>query len=94
MSESRKAFKAIVKGRVQGVSFRYYTKQKADQLGIKGEVRNLPDGSVYVRAEASEPAITEFRNFLTRGPRMAHVEDILLEWYEDLKYDKFFEITF
>ncbi|HNU41845.1 MAG TPA: acylphosphatase, partial [Cyclobacteriaceae bacterium] len=42
----------LVTGTVQGVYYRASTKQKADELGIKGFVRNQPDGSVYIEAEA------------------------------------------
>ncbi|OGL44877.1 MAG: hypothetical protein A2161_20810 [Candidatus Schekmanbacteria bacterium RBG_13_48_7] len=90
----QKAFQAIVKGRVQGVNFRYYTKLKADELGIKGEVKNLPDGSVYVRAEADEEILKEFQTFISNGPKLARVDDISFTYYSDFKYDLSFKITY
>lgn len=44
-------------GRVQGVGFRYYAVQKANQLGLTGWVRNLSDGSVEMEVEGQEPHI-------------------------------------
>jgi len=94
MTTQKKAFEAIVKGRVQGVSFRYYTKKKADELGVTGEVKNLSDGTVFVRAEASDNIIKEFQNFISTGPTLAHVEEIELNWYHEFKNDKSFHITY
>lgn len=63
-------------GRVQGVGFRYYTKQKADLLGIRGFVKNKPDGSVYIEAEAGGDAMNEFLAFCRQGPPLARVINI------------------
>ena len=66
--------KAItIYGRVQGVGFRYYTKLKADLLGIRGFVKNQPDGSVYIEAEAGADAMNEFLAFCRKGPPLARV---------------------
>ena len=61
-------------GRVQGVGFRWWTRRTADQLGIAGSVRNLPDGTVEVRAAGPSDALQEFESRLRRGPRSASVE--------------------
>ena len=50
----------IFKGRVQGVGFRYTARDFADEAGIVGWVKNLPDGSVQMVAEGAEPAIEDF----------------------------------
>ena len=63
----------IVRGRVQGVGFRYFAVQAARECGIVGTVRNLPDGSVEAFAEGSERALSEFRARLERGPSYASV---------------------
>ena len=68
--------KLIIKGRVQGVFFRRFAKQTADSIGIKGYVRNLPDGSVEVVAECSEPKLKEFLVFCRKGPKGANVTNI------------------
>jgi len=66
----------IVKGRVQGVGFRYFAIRAARQAGVAGTVRNLPDGSVEAIAEGSEEAVAEFRTLLERGPSYAHVTQV------------------
>lgn len=70
------AFTARIHGRVQGVGFRYHTQTRARSLGIVGWVRNRRDGTVEVRAEGDESALTEFRRYLKQGPPTAHVERV------------------
>ena len=54
----------IFYGRVQGVGFRYYAVNKANQLGLTGWVRNLPDGTVKMEVQGNEPSIDELIIFL------------------------------
>ncbi len=62
-------------GRVQGVGFRYYILQKAHKLHIKGFVRNEPDGTVYIEAEApDEKTMNIFIEYLKQGPALARVD--------------------
>jgi acylphosphatase len=63
----------IVKGRVQGVGYRYFAIRAAAGCGVVGTVRNMPDGSVEAVAEGTDQAIAEFRRELSRGPSYAHV---------------------
>ena len=56
-----------VKGRVQGVGYRYYVADGAQQSDLKGFVRNMPDGSVQVIAEGSEDSLLEFVQVFTCG---------------------------
>jgi acylphosphatase len=63
----------IVKGRVQGVGFRYFAIRAAAGCGVVGTVRNMPDGSVEAIAEGSDKAVEEFRQELVRGPSYAKV---------------------
>ena len=65
-----------VKGRVQGVFFRASTKHTADHLGIRGEVKNLPDGSVWIAAEGEESVVEAFIAWCRQGPPLAKVTDI------------------
>lgn len=69
-----------IRGRVQGVSFRYYTQREAKQLGLTGWVRNENDGSVSVVAEGSEDDLNHLLDFLREGPRMAVVKDVSVNW--------------
>jgi acylphosphatase len=75
-----KRVEANVRGRVQGVSFRYYTQREAKQLGLTGWVRNENNGSVSVVAEGHEVDLNRLLDFLRRGPRMAVVEDVSVNW--------------
>lgn len=71
---------AIVHGRVQGVSFRYYTRQKARELGLVGYVRNQADGTVEVVAEGPRQEVERFLAFLQTGQRPAFVTRVQARW--------------
>ncbi len=71
-----KAFRAVVHGRVQGVGFRYSARSMASRLGVRGFVRNEPDGSVYVEGEGSAAAVDAMIDWLRKGPPHAHVTDV------------------
>jgi acylphosphatase len=71
---------AIVKGRVQGVNFRWYTRQTAERLGLAGYARNMPDGSVQVLAEGERPALEELIAFLREGSPSSYVDSVDVEW--------------
>jgi acylphosphatase len=62
-----------VKGKVQGVSYRVTTKAVADQLGIRGFVKNEPNGDVYIEAEAEESLMEMFLEWCEEGPDPARV---------------------
>lgn len=72
--EVRCAF--LISGHVQGVGFRWWTRQRAEALGIRGMVRNLPDGRVRVDAEGNAAALARFRDLLREGPSTAQVAEI------------------
>lgn len=82
---------AKVIGKVQGVGFRFSTKQVAMELGIGGIVRNESDGSVYVEANGSKEQIDHFIEALRKGPSPAsEVDKVLVKYEESLKVrDKF-----
>ncbi len=71
--------RCIVRGRVQGVWFRRYTQNVANELGISGWVRNLEDGSVEVEASVPEELFESFIAALRKGPPLARVDDIEIE---------------
>jgi len=70
-------------GRVQGIGFRYATREKARELGVKGWVKNLPTGNVYVEAEGGEEPLEKFLDFCRRGPAWSEVEKIEYEFSDD-----------
>jgi acylphosphatase len=70
----------IVRGRVQGVGYRYFVERIAGELGLDGYARNLDDGSVEVYAVGPPGAIAELSGCLWKGPRWADVRGV--EEYE------------
>ena len=69
-----------VYGSVQGVSFRYYAKKKAEGIGIKGYVMNCPDGTVEIEAEGNEELLRGFLEWCRQGPSSARVDDVKFQW--------------
>ena len=63
----------LVRGRVQGVGYRYFVLQQAEGLGVAGFARNLPDGSVEVVAEADDAVLQQLEAHLRTGPSFAKV---------------------
>ena len=63
-----------VTGKVQGVSFRAVTKMVADQMGVRGMIRNESDGSVFIEAEGDEVSLDVFLEWCHDGPDRAVVE--------------------
>lgn len=71
-----KACTAVIRGRVQGVGFRYSTRKIATELGVTGWVSNQPDGSVRVWAQGAAASVDQLMMFLHRGPGGASVTSI------------------
>jgi acylphosphatase len=70
----------LVRGRVQGVGFRWFVSRQAQTLGVTGYVRNLMDGSVEVLASSADPAVLQrLEESLGRGPRGAAVVSVQRE---------------
>lgn len=65
-----------IRGVVQGVGFRWWTRRLAGELGVGGTVRNCPDGSVEVRARAPEAVVEAFARGLAEGPPMSVVDSV------------------
>lgn len=65
-----------ITGKVQGVFFRASTKAVADQMGVKGLVKNEKDGTVYIEAEADESTLALFVDWCNEGPDKAKVENV------------------
>lgn len=70
------AFRYLVRGRVQGVGYRYFVLRQADTLGVTGFARNRADGSVEVVAEGTEAALADLEGRLREGPAFAEVADV------------------
>lgn len=79
----------IVRGKVQGVFFRASTKDKADELGITGEVRNLPDGGVEVVACGSETQVQQLIEWCHAGPPRAKVEQVIVNELPEQQFEGF-----
>ncbi|HSN98371.1 MAG TPA: acylphosphatase [Candidatus Nanopelagicales bacterium] len=75
-----KQVQLFVRGRVQGVYFRASTQREARRLGITGWVKNRPDGSVEILAEAEEDQLKELIAWANRGPSAARVERVDVRW--------------
>jgi acylphosphatase len=92
---AEKRFAITVSGRVQGVGYRYFTKDVADSLNIWGWVRNNPDGTVECEAQGEEEDLKEFIEKLKKGPPLSRVKNVV---YNEIpvvneKYSDF-EITY
>ena len=87
-----KRFEATVRGRVQGVAFRYNTLAEANRLKLTGWVANRVDGSVRVVAEGPESTLKQLAAWLQHGPTAAWVEDVDLRWMDTADEFSWFEI--
>lgn len=81
-----------VKGRVQGVFYRSWTKEQADKLGLVGLARNLDDGRVEIIAEGQRWVLEKFVKLLKEGPQSAKVEHADVVWEKATGEFKTFEI--
>ena len=68
--------RALVSGRVQGVCFRAETRRQAEKLGVKGWVRNLPDGRVEVLSEGEDQRVRSLIAWCRTGPAHARVDTL------------------
>lgn len=72
----------FITGRVQGVYFRYKTRDEAKKYGVNGWVRNLPDGRVEAVFEGEKGDVDKLVDFAGKGPSAAKVLDIDVEWQD------------
>ncbi|MCU0450080.1 MAG: acylphosphatase [Bernardetiaceae bacterium] len=82
----------LISGKVQGCHFRVSAKSKAESLGIKGLVKNLPTGEVYVEAEGPDERLEEFVQWCEEGPCFAQVKNVNIKEVA-LKGFKCFEVV-
>jgi acylphosphatase len=71
---------AVVRGSVQGVGFRYFIQRKAQELGLRGWVRNNDDGTVELVAEGPRSELERLKMAAEEGPRMARVQRVEVQW--------------
>ena len=82
--------KMIVKGRVQGVGFRWFVQLRAKKFGVTGYVRNLDNGDVGIEAEGERGRVEALIKSVKVGPTFSKVTDVVIEWQQFTgKYDSF-----
>lgn len=82
-------YNIIVKGNVQGVSYRFAALAKAIQLSLTGYVKNLPNGDVYIETEGKEDNINKLIEWCYVGPPRAEVTEVFAEEGEIKEYRNF-----
>lgn len=75
----------LVFGQVQGVFFRHTAKKEAEKLDLTGWVRNVGDDKVEIVAEGEEDKLKELIAWCRKGPPMAYVEKVEVEWLDSLE---------
>lgn len=93
-STSMKRLSIVVIGRVQGVGYRFFTKEKADMYGITGWVRNCFNGSVEIEAQGNEELLQQFCKELKKGPILGNVSEIKDREIEIVPEEDIFKIRF
>lgn len=89
MSSTRRHL--TVRGRVQGVGFRWSCRAEAERLGVAGWVKNLPDGTVEVVVEGNEHAVQQMVDWCHRGPLPARV-DLVTDSIEPVQGESIFAV--
>jgi acylphosphatase len=82
--------RVIIRGRVQGVGFRYSTCRQAEALNLSGWVKNRCDGAVEAEFEGPRPALEQMLAWCKVGPRFAEVAEVEATWHTgDVRYQGF-----
>jgi acylphosphatase len=84
----------LVSGRVRGVFFRENTQRKAKKLGINGWIKNLSGGKVEAVFEGDKKSVEKIVKWAKKGPILAKVENIDIEWQEYFGEFTAFEIRY
>lgn len=84
----------IIYGRVQGVGFRNFTQIEAQKLGINGWVKNNTDGTVELKAEGDEKAVTQFLDSLAKGNQFSKVENADIKTTDIVEHNGTFEVRY
>lgn len=83
----------LVRGKVQGVGYRAFAQLHATKLGLRGWVRNCPDGTVESEAEGDRAVIEVFLSQLRKGPLFSQVETVQVDWAEANRQTEGFQIV-
>ncbi len=75
----KKCLKVVVKGRVQGVGFRWFIQQQANQMGLSGKVKNLSNGDVEIEVQGDAALVADFLHAAQKGPAFSKVREIVVE---------------
>ncbi|MCK5242512.1 acylphosphatase [bacterium] len=92
--KAEKRIRAKVQGRVQAVGFRFFVQQMAGVYCLTGFVRNRNDASVLVEAQGEKEKVEKFIAQLRKGPRLALVESVTVDWIPRQGNDRDFQICF
>jgi acylphosphatase len=84
-----KTVSITVTGKVQGVFYRQTAKEKATELGIKGEVKNMPDETVQITVTGTKEQIEQLIEWCRQGPPKAEVQNVITEEMPLQSFDKF-----
>lgn len=84
-----KTIRLTIKGKVQGVFFRATAKDFADDLGIKGWVKNLPDRNVEIKVTGSKELLQKFIDWCKKGPPKARVDEVIIEELDLQEFNDF-----
>ena len=79
----------VIKGKVQGVYYRASAKEKANELGIKGWIKNTPGGDVEIMAGGNKEQLEKFIEWCRRGPKHAEVIDVVVTEGEEENLNDF-----
>ncbi len=93
-NQNRVRAHVVAQGRVQGVGFRAFLQSQAVRRGLSGWVRNLPDGPVETEVEGPQVLVDEFLETVKRGPSLAYVQDIQVEWIAPSAQGSSFEMVY
>ena len=74
-----KTLRVKIKGVVQGVFFRKFIKENADELGVRGFVRNLEDGRIEIVIEGRDEKVNELLEKCKKGPKHSEIKEIEVE---------------
>ncbi|KPA16509.1 acylphosphatase [Candidatus Magnetomorum sp. HK-1] len=83
-----------ISGIVQGVCYRMETRRAARQFGVKGWVKNMPDGTVEGVFEGAKDAVDKLIDWCYSGPPHAKVNDVSTSWEDNIENFESFEIVY